>query len=292
MYKDVETLWRTTAERNPESFLAHTDLADILTDKGQMDAAIQQYRMSLAVRKDPETCHNLGNALLQTGKPDDAAIYFKKAIELDPNYAVGYSDLGNMYLQKGQINLAIQYMQKSLQIEPLPITCYNLGNAYATEQRLDLAIRSWEKAIELQPDYPMPHNNLGNAFLLEGQTAKAIQQWKLALQYMPDLASAQVNLAWVLATCPDASLRDGKTAIALADRAWQLSQGRNPVALRSLAAAFAENGQYADAFAAAQQDLQMSRGNPGLAAQIQEQLKYYQNHQPFRDQTLAAPIKR
>jgi hypothetical protein len=87
-------------------------------------------------------------------------------------------------------------------------------------------------------------------------------------------------------------LRNGTNAIALAERANELGRGRNPMALRSLAAAFAENGQYADAVAAAQQALQISRGNSSLAATIQEQLKYYQNHQPFRDQTLAAPINR
>jgi tetratricopeptide (TPR) repeat protein len=128
----------------------------------------------------------------------------------------------------------------------------------------------------------MAYNNLGNAFLLEGQTAMAIQQWKLALQSMPDLPSAQKNLAWVLATSPDASLRDGPAAIALAKRATQLSGGKDPLALRALAAAFAENGQYADAVAAAQEALQMSRSDPGLAATVQEQLKYYQNRQPFR----------
>jgi tetratricopeptide (TPR) repeat protein len=288
VYKDEETLWRTTAEENPKAYLAHTDLADIYMDQGKLADAIQQYRISLSIRMDAETCHNLGNALLQVGKPDEAAVYFKQALDLDPKYAVGYSDLGNMYLQKGQIDLAIQYMQKALQLEPaMPVTLYNLGNAYAEEQRLDLATRSWEKAIQVEPDYPMPHNNLGNAFLMAGQTARAIQQWEIALHYMPDLSSAQVNLAWVLATCPDASLRNGQTAIALAERAWQLSQGRNPMALRSLAAAFAENGQYADAVAVAHQALQMSRNNPNLAATLQEQLKIYESHQPFRDQTLS-----
>lgn len=288
MYTDVETLWATTAKQNPKAFLAHTDLADIYMDEGKMDAAIQQYQLSLALRMDPEICHNLGNALLQAGKPDDAASYFKKALAIDPNDPIAFSDLGNMYLQKGQVDLAIECMQKALQIEPkLPIACYNLGNAYAQEGRLDLAVRYWEKAVELQPDYPMPHNNLGNAFLLAGEPAKAIQQWKLALQSMPDLPSAQVNLAWVLATCPDPSLRDGPTAVALAERAAQISGGRDPVALRSLAAAFAENGQYMDAIAAAQQALQIARGNPRLAATIQEQLTYYQGHQPYRDKTLA-----
>jgi tetratricopeptide (TPR) repeat protein len=292
MYTDVETLWATTAAENPNAFLAHTDLGDIYMDEGKKDAAIQEYRKSLALRMDPEICHNLGNAMMQTGRPEEAAAYFKKALELSPNDPIVCSDLGNFYLEKGQVDLAIQYMQKALQIEPdLPIACYNLGNAYAEEQRFDLAIRYWERAIQLQPDYPMPHNNLANAFLLEGQTAKAIQEWKLALQYMPDLMSAQVNLAWVLATSPDPSLRDGPTAVALAERATQLSNGRYPRALQSLAAAFAENGQYADAVAAAQQALQMSRGNPGLAGTIQEQLKCYQNHQPYRYKTLAEPGK-
>lgn len=292
MYTNVETLWATTAKQNPRAFLAHTDLGDIYMDQGKTDAAIQQYRLSLALRMDPEICHNLGNALLQTGRPDEAFAYFKKAIELSPEYPIAYSDLGNLYLQKGQVDMAIEFIQKALQIEPdLPMATYNLGNAYAEERRFDLAIRYWEKSIQLQPDYPMPHNNLANAYLLEGQTAKAVEQWKLALQYMPDLTSAQVNLAWVLATSPDPSQRDGPAAVALAERAAQLSQGRNPVALRSLAAAFAENGQYADAVAAAQQALQMGRDNPGLAANIQSQLKFYQNHQPFRDQTLAAPAR-
>lgn len=287
MYQSVETLWATTAAQNPKAFLAHTDLADIYMDEGKTDAAIQQYRMSLALRMDPEICHNLGNALLETGRPDEAFAYFKKSIEMAPEYPIAYSDLGNMYLQKGQVDLAIEYIQKALQIEPdLPIATYNLGNAYAEEQRFDLAIRYWEKAIQLQPDYPMPHNNLANAYLLEGQTVKAVEQWKLALKYMPDLTSAQVNLAWILATSPDPSLRDGPSAVALAERATQVSQGRNPVALRSLAAAFAENGQYPDAVAAAQQAIQLGSGNPGLAANIQSQLKFYQNHQPFRDQTL------
>ena len=106
------------------------------------------------------------------------------------------------------------------------------------------------------------------------------------------MVSAQANLAWVLATCPDPSLRNGPEALALAERAMQLTGGGNPMVLRVLAAAFAENGQYPDAIAAAQQAWQLSRANPSLAATLQEHLKYYQRHQPFRDQGLAAPIKK
>lgn len=165
---------------------------------------------------------------------------------------------------------------------------YGLANTFGPLNRLDAAIAEYQKTLEIEPDYVMAHNNLGNAFMLEGRTGKAIQQWKLALQYKPDLIFAQVDLAWVLATCPDPSLRDGPTAIALAQRATKFSGGKDPIALRSLAAAYAENGQYPDAIAAAQQAIQIARSNPGLAANIQTQLKVYQSNQPFRDQTLGA----
>ncbi|HXC35019.1 MAG TPA: tetratricopeptide repeat protein [Candidatus Acidoferrales bacterium] len=153
--------------------------------------------------------------------------------------------------------------------------------------RPDGAIAEYQKALQIEPDYALAHENLADCFLEQGQTSKAVEQWKLALQYMPGMVSVQVNLSWVMATCPDASVRDGPIAVALAERARQLSNGRNPLALRSLAAAYAEIGQYTNAVAAAQQAFQFSHDNPGMAAVIQDQLKHYQNHQPYRDQALA-----
>ena len=286
-YADAETLWRDTIAKNPDAFLARNNLGDLLIQRGQMDAAIEQYEKSVAIYPDRGVYHNLGNSLLARGRTAEAWQVFQKELQSDPNSASAWADFGNACLQIGRTRDAIQYLQKAWQKAPKdPMISYNLGNAYNQNKQLDVAIQYWQKAVELKPYFPMANNNLANAMIFEHRIPEAIQQWQRALAAQPNMVSAQVNLAWVLATCPDPSLRDGPDALALAERATQLT-GADPRVLRVLAAAFAENGQYTDAIAAAQDALRMSRANPGLTASLQSQLKLYQGHQPYRDQSLA-----
>jgi tetratricopeptide (TPR) repeat protein len=291
-WRDSQTLWSHAIASTSGNYMAHNNLADFLMEKGQMDAAITQFQLSVDAHPDPRVYDNLGNALQQQGNPQNAQeAYsdFEAALRLLPNDPNAYFGMGNFYLQGGQSALAIQNFQKALQINPVfPMADYNLGNAYIQDRQMDLAIQSWQKAVDLQPGFAMAHNNLGNASVLQGRIADAVQHWKAALQSQPNLPAAQINLAWVLAVCPDPSLRDGPSALALAQNANGLSGGQNPMVLRVLAAAFAENGQFADATATAQQALQIVglQGNPGFASALQSQLKCYQNNQPFRDSGL------
>lgn len=290
IYHDEETLFRTTLALNPNAWLVHYQLGAVLLKKGEMDAGIAQIRMALRIQPDPRIYCSLGNELLQQRNPDEAADCFRKALQIQPDAVTAYDGLGRACLAAGRTDEAIQNFQKALQLEPnIPVAWYNLGNAYIQKGQLDLAIQNWQRAVTVQPDFAPAHSNLGNALLLKGQIAEAIQHWKSALATQPDMVSAQVNLAWVLATCPQASLRDGPSAVALAERANQLSGGENPIVLRTLAAAYAENGQLPNAIAAAQQALNEAnlRGNRQAAAAIQEQLKFYQNNQPFRDSSMS-----
>jgi protein O-mannosyl-transferase len=289
LYANIKVMWSTVAAQNPSAFVAHNNLGDILMDEGKVAVAIEQYKTALALHQDAEVYDNLGNVYLQTGRLDEAMACFQKAIPFQPHNAMTYSDIGNLYLKKGQLDTAIAYFQKALKIESvIPIAWYNLGNAYVQKGQLDLAIQSWQKAVAIQADFAPAHNNLANALLLKGQIAGAIEHWRIAVATEPDLESAMVNLAWVLATCPQDSLRNGPEAEKLAERADELTGGVDPKVLRTLAAACAENGDFPNAVAAAQHAVQdaMSQGDRQLAADIQGQLKFYQNNQPFRDTTM------
>jgi tetratricopeptide (TPR) repeat protein len=112
---------------------------------------------------------------------------------------------------------------------------------------------------------------------------EAIVQYQKALQIEPDYAKALNNLAWVLATCPQASLRNGNKAVALAQRANQLTGDGNPVVLGTLAAAYAEAGRFSEAVETAQRALQLAetQSNTALADAIRSQLKFYQAGIPF-----------
>ena len=113
---------------------------------------------------------------------------------------------------------------------------------------------------------------------------EAIAQYQKALQINSNYVQTLNGLAWLLATCPQASLRDGNKAVELAQRANHLTGDGNPVLLGTLAAAYAEAGRFPEAVEAAQQALLFaeSRGNTSLAQALRSQLKLYQAGSPFR----------
>src|SRR5208282_3900669 len=138
------------------------------------------------------------------------------------------------------VDEAIVHYQKALQIKPDFAEAHiNLGNALHQKGNVDEAITHYQKALQIEPDNPEAHNNLGNALFQKGSVDEAIVHYQRALQIEPDDAEAQNNLARVLATCPQASLRNGNQAVELARRANQLTGGGNPVVLGTLAAAYA-----------------------------------------------------
>ena len=148
---------------------------------------------------------------------------------------------------------------------------------------MDEAIVHYQKALQINPDYAEAHNNLGNALRQMGRMDEAIAHYQRALQIKPDNAEVQNNLAWVLATCPQASLRNGNKAVELAQRANQLTGDGNPVVLGTLAAAYAEAGRFPEAVETAQRALQLAetQSNTALADAIRSQLKLYQAGIPF-----------
>ena len=96
------------------------------------------------------------------------------------------------------------------------------------------------------------------------------------------------NLAWVFATSPDQSIRNGAKAVQLAEEAVRISGGRIAILFRTLAAAYAESGRFSDAIETAQRGIELanSQGNSGLVTELQGAIALYQEHQPLRDPSL------
>ncbi len=154
----------------------------------------------------------------------------------------------------------------------------NLGNALLQKGSVDEAIAHYQKALQIKPDKANTHYNLGSALLKEGSVDEAIAHFQRALEINPDFAEARNDLAWVLATCSQASLRNGNKAVELAERANQLTGHGNPVFLDTLSAAYAEAGRFPEAVATAQRALQLAetQSNTALADAIRSQIKLYQ----------------
>ena len=269
----------------PDNAEARNNLGNALLQEGNVAEAIAHFQKALQIKPDfAEAHYNLGNALLQKGNVAEAIIHYQKALQIKPDYAEAHINLGNALLQKGNVAEAIVHYQKALQINPdFAEARNNLGNALLQKGNVAEAIAHFQRALQIKPGYAGTHYNLGNALLKMGNVDEAISHYQKALQIKPDYAEAQNTLAWVLATCPQASLRNGNKAVKLAQRANQLTGDGNPVVLGTLAAAYAEAGRFPEAVATAQRALQVAetQSNPALADAIRSQMKLYQAGLPF-----------
>jgi Flp pilus assembly protein TadD len=122
------------------------------------------------------------------------------------------------------------------------------------------------------------HDKLANALVQLGKPAQAIAEYSQTLKLNPGLDEAANNLAWLLATCSNRSLRDGARAVTLARQVCQRSHNRNPVMLGTLAAAYAETGRFSEAAATAQRarELALAQNNAALAGVLESQWMRYE----------------
>jgi tetratricopeptide (TPR) repeat protein len=305
---------------NPNYAQAHFNLGAILFEKDRVDDAITQFQKGLRINSnDAQAQSGLGEALLRKGKVEEAAGHLQKALQIDPANAQAHYNLGAILFKKGRVDEAMAHYQHALQIDPdYTQAHYNLANILLQKGRVDEAAAHYQRALQSHPDYTEAHVNLGNILLQKGRIDEAIFHYEHALQIDPDCAPALVNLggiflqkgraaeaisrfqhalqlqpnnpevqnslAWLLATSPEASLRNGEKAVQLAQRANELAGGRNPVVLHTLAAAFAEAGRFGDAVRSEQKAIELARaaGRQDVAGQFSAELERYAAGLPFK----------
>jgi len=194
---------------------------------------------------------NLADALAQKGRSDQAMVHYDEAIRLLPNYADAY---------------------------------YNRGNVLFAKGRVDEAIADWEKTLQIQPNDADARTSLGNAFLRRGSLKEAVVQYENAMALAPEDPHSRINIAWVLATASDASIRNGIKAVEFAQQAVELSDGKDPNFLRTLAAAYAESGRFSEAITTAKQAIMIARmqGKAGLAHVLNGDVELYRANVPLR----------
>jgi tetratricopeptide (TPR) repeat protein len=316
--------YQQTIRDDPGYILAHINLGNTLLPRGQVQEAITQYQEALKIEPgNSAALHNLGNALLQNGQVNEAISQYREEITNDPDYAPAYYNLGNALQQKGQLDEAISQYQQSLKLDPRYAQAHiNLGIALVQKGRLDEGISEYELALKIDSNNAAAHNNLGNALLQKGRLDEVITQYQEALKIEPRDAAARNNLAavflqkgeidkaavqyeealeihpedrslqnglahaaWILATSSDPAIRNGQVAAEVAQRANQLTKGNNPVILRVLAAAYAENGHFPEAIETGQRGLALAREQQiaPLITVLQQDIEHYQAGSPVRE---------
>jgi len=288
-YSDIETLWRTTLARNPECWMAHTNIGIVFLQQGKIDEAIAHYRLALQMQPDSwDAEYNLGTALVAKGQVDDAIFHCERAVGMRPTDPDAQVSLGNALFAKGRIDEAIAHYQKAITAQPDHFLArYSLGHALLEKGELEGAIQVCRIALLLRPSDADCQTTLAIALEEKGNPTEAIQHYQKAIELAPKSISTLTNLAWLLATSQDASLRNGAKAIELATQADRLVGGTNTLVLRTLAAAYAENGEFTNAIRTARSAMQLARmhGEDSLTTDLDQQIRLYQLGMPYRETT-------
>jgi len=238
-------------ESMPNAPLLHHRLAEIYTRRGEHERATEHFVQVVEILPDsPAAQQNLGANLVARGKGREALPHLRRAVELEPNFVKALMYLARALEQVGQLEQAWETYQQVMGLAPREATVY-----IAAANLLD------------EMDDP----------------GAAIDVLSCGREQLPDDPRILNDLAWRLATCRDADVRDSEQAVQLAEYACALTGAENASALDTLAAAYAAAGRFDEAVTAAQHALALAREleQSDLAASIAERLALYERRQPY-----------
>jgi protein O-mannosyl-transferase len=291
-WHDDMTLWKHTLDCTEENYIADCHLGMALARQGFLDGAIKQYRKAKGEARGIGSDYaaidnNMAVALSKSGQLDEAISEYEQALALDPKNAQLHVNFSAALQKKGEPDEAISHLEIALKIAPdNPMAHNNLGSALLSQGKLAEAIAHYQKAVELQPAYAEARSNLTGTLLLLQKTPAALVRWREWIDLLPNDYVAMNEAAWLLATSGDASIRNGKDAVELAQRAVRLTDRREPTTLATLAAAYAEAGRYSDAVQTARQALTIAlrEGKSPLVQSLEAKLPLYESRKPYHAQ--------
>lgn len=251
-WRNSETLWHRTLAITGNNDLAHRGLATTYLKQGELAKAIDEYRAALVVRPSYYSYHGLGSALAKQGRNTEAVEALRNAAELSPDKSEAQNNLAAALFRTGRMSEAIEH---------------------------------WRKSLALDERNAETHASLALALSQTGSLTEAITHWERALEIEPKNLAAASALAWIYATSPDDSIRDGAKAVPAAERMIKAAGKANARMLRVLAAAYAEAGRFAEATAMAQRarDLAQAEGNEQLVATLERNIEQFERGEPLRD---------
>jgi tetratricopeptide (TPR) repeat protein len=323
-WKNSITLFTRAVSIDPENHIAQHNLADAYNDAEMFQEAIAHDRIALRLWPTNWRAHaGIGLSLAYLGRFDEAHEHLQESLRLKAENPMALFVLGYIAGIHGRHEEAIGYLSRAIAYDSrVPQIHYNLGVAYLSTSKPAKAQREFETTLKLDPFNAGAYARLGAMLLAEKQYSDAkehleqavarrsndteawINLWlcnvhlksaegaiaalRHVVELSPDHPQHQQNLAWLLATSPRAEDRNGAEALKLAQAANQATQASDPSILDTLAATWAEIGNFDEAVRADEKALTLAQQFPESveAKAIAGHLDQLRRREPIRDDAM------
>ncbi len=284
---EKEAAGRSAMTVNPDLASGHYQLANALAETDRKEDALNEYHEAIHLNgRYVDAWFNLGVTLAQMGRVDEAVSAFTETLKLQPDHAEAHYNLAIAALTRSEPDEANRHLAEALRIRPdYPEAHAAMGDLLASQNRLPDAAQQYSEALKANPDFTVARCKLARVLMGEGNAEEAVSMYRTAIQAMPDQPAIAGELAWILATHPDARIRNGAEAVRLAEAACRKAPPlQQPTLVATLAAAYAEAGRFDDAVRAQQKALELARaaGQENLVPAIEARIAQFKQRQPVR----------
>jgi tetratricopeptide (TPR) repeat protein len=225
--------------------------------------------------------HNRGVSYATLGKTSEALADFSRALQINRNYANTWFNRAELQSDRGEHARAVGDYSEAIRLSPKEAAFYTgRGRSYARIGRVREAMADFDAAIRLDPDNAQARVSRAEIYLASRDWGRAATDYRDAIQLDDKLGSAYQGAAWIMSTCPDERYRNDELALSAAQKALELDGDKDPRYIETLAAAYANAGQYDSAVAILQSHL--DKMPQQYVAGAQSRIQLYKSERPYR----------
>lgn len=261
-----------------------------LSESGQAERADKIDQMALAefeaaVQLKPDywkALHNRGVSYALAGKFDEAVADFSRVVELQPDYGNAWFNRAEIYFERGRFQEALTDYDQAIRLKGDDAEAFlHRGHARFQLRQYREALADYEQAVKLAPNLGEALASRGDAYRSLGQWSQASADYRRAVTLDGSSVRAHQSAAWLMATCPETPYRNAQLALEYAKKAVAVGGQEDFQLLDTLAAAYANAGD----FAAAKQQLEaaLKLAPESQAPALRARLTLYQQNQPYRE---------
>ena len=216
---------------------------------------------------------------------ENAIAEYTELLRIDPKNAVAYADRGFAWRAKRDFPKAIEDYSQALRLDPTFTSAYvERGTVWQARRDFDKALADYSMAVRVNPKQTQAYLPRASLWWLRKEYDKALADYTTLIQLSPDRPDGYNARAWLMSTCADPRFRNGKQAVAEATRASELSSWSDWRCMDTLAASYAEAGDFDNALKWQEKTIEMMpKSDAALVEVARKQLLSYRDKEPFRE---------